>query len=74
MIKGVNETIQNEAKEPKGGFLSILLCIFGANLLGNLLAGKTVKVKIPGQGVIRACEEVIAASRGWGMIRASQDF
>ena len=30
------ETVQNEAKEQKGGFLSVLL---GASLLGNLLTG-----------------------------------
>ena len=42
----------------------MILCIFGASLLGNLLTGKKVKAKIPGQGVIRACERVIAASRG----------
>ena len=64
LIKGGYETIQNEAKKQKGGFLSMLLCIFGACLLGNLLTGKRVKAKIPGQGVIRACEGVIAASQG----------
>ena len=61
LIKGVNETIQNEAKEQKGGFLSMLLYIFDASLLGNLLTGKRVKAKIPGQGEIRACEGVIVA-------------
>ena len=40
MIKGVSETIQIEAKEQKRGFLSILLDTLGANLLGNILAGK----------------------------------
>ena len=39
LIKGVSKTIQNEAKEQKGGFLSILLGTLGASLLGNLLAG-----------------------------------
>ena len=40
LLKGVSETIQNEAKEQKGQFLSMLLRTLGANLLGNMLAGK----------------------------------
>ena len=42
LIKGVSETIQNEAKEQKRGFLSILLGPLGANLLVNMLAGKEI--------------------------------
>ena len=38
--KGVNETITNQAKEQKGGFIAILLSTLGASLLGNLLTGK----------------------------------
>ena len=34
----VSETIQNEAKEHRGGFLSMLLCTLGAGFLGNILA------------------------------------
>ena len=37
LLKGVSETIKNEAKEQKGGFLSYNWCKF---LLGNMLAGK----------------------------------
>ena len=40
LIKLVSETIKNEAKEPKGGFLGILLGTLGASLLKNLLTGK----------------------------------
>ena len=40
LIKGVSETIKNEAKEQKGGFLGMLLHTLGARLLGNLLTGK----------------------------------
>ena len=40
LIKYVIETIQNEAKKQKGGFLSMLLRTLGACLLGNMLAGK----------------------------------
>ena len=36
LIKGVSETIKNEAKEEKGGFLEMLLGILGASLLENL--------------------------------------
>ena len=40
LIKGVSETIKNEAKEEKGGFLKMLLGILGASLLENLWTGK----------------------------------
>ena len=43
MIKGVCETIKDEAKEQKGGLVSMLLAIWDASLLGNLLTGKRVK-------------------------------
>ena len=33
LLKGVTETIKNETKEQKGGFLSILLDTLGASLL-----------------------------------------
>ena len=36
LIKGLSETIKNEAKEQKGGFLEMLLGTLSANLLGNL--------------------------------------
>ena len=65
LIKGVSETIRNEAKAKKGGFLSMLLDTLSASLLGNLLAGK---------GTIRAGKGAIATSRGRGTIRAGQDF
>ena len=38
--KGVTETVQNEVKKEKGGFLSMLLGTLGASLLGNLLTGR----------------------------------
>ena len=37
LLKGVTETVQNEIKEQKGGFLSMLLGTLGASLLGNLV-------------------------------------
>ena len=42
MLKGVTKTIENETKEQKGGFLSILLGTLGACLLGNLLTGNGI--------------------------------
>ena len=40
LIKRVSETIKNEVKEQKGGFLGMLLGNLGTSLLGNLLIGK----------------------------------
>ena len=40
LLKGVTKTNENETKEQKGGFLSMLLGTLGASLLGNLLTGK----------------------------------
>ena len=51
-LKGVIETIQNEAKEQKGGFLSMLLGALCGSLLGNTLAGKGVNRA--GEGTVRA--------------------
>ena len=45
--KGIDKTIQNEAKKQKGVFLVMLLRILGASFLGNFLTGK---------GTIRAGE------------------
>ena len=51
-LKGVTETVQNEVKEQKGGFLSMLLGTLGASLLGNFLTGKGVNRA--DEGVLRA--------------------
>ena len=56
LITGVSETIKNEAKEIKGGFLGILLGPLGAILLGNLLTGK---------GTIRSGEGRISAGENF---------
>ena len=37
LLKGVSKIIENEIKEQRGGFLSMLLGTLGASLLGNLL-------------------------------------
>ena len=40
LLKEVTETVQNEVKQQKGGFLSMLLRTLGASLLVNILVGK----------------------------------
>ena len=64
LLKGVSETIQHEAKEQRGGFLSMLLGTLDASLLGDILS----KV-LSGKGVIRAGEGTITA--GYGSKRPS---
>ena len=62
LLSGVGKTIENEVKEQKGGFLSMLLGTLGASLLGNLLAG--------GKGIMRAGEGIMRA--GKGIMRAGE--
>ena len=64
MWKGVTETVQNEVKEQKGGFLSMLLGTLGATLLRNLLTGWGIKRAGKGQWINRAGEGVLRASYG----------
>ena len=64
LLKGVSETIQNEAKEQRGGFLSMLLGTLGASLLGDILSKG-----LSSKGVIRAGEGAIRA--GYGSKRSS---
>ena len=42
LLKRVSKTTENETKEQRGGFLSMLLGTLGASLLGNLLTGKGI--------------------------------
>ena len=58
LLKGVTKTIEDETKEQKGGFLSMLLRTLGATLLGNLLSGK---------GIVRAGS---GNNKGKGIVRA----
>ena len=64
LLKGVSETIQHEAKEQRGGFLSMLLGTLGASLLGDILSKG-----LSGKGVLRAGEGTIRA--GYGSKRPS---
>ena len=51
LIKGVSETIKNEAKEQTVDFLGIFLGSLGASLLENILASKGIITV--GEGTIR---------------------
>ena len=61
LLKGVTKTIENETKEQKGGFLSMLLGTLGASLLGNLLSG--------GKGIMRMGDGIVCAGEGSGSKR-----
>ena len=52
LLKGVTETVQNEVKERKGGFLSALLATLDASLLGDLLIGKGIHTTGKGKGIV----------------------
>ena len=70
-LKGYTETVKNETKKQKGGFLSMLLGTLGESLLGNLLTGKGV-VRAgygnnKGKGVLRAG---YGNNKGKGVVRA----
>ena len=58
LFKVVIETIKNETKEQKGGFLGTLVGTLGSILLGNVLSGK---------GIVRAGS---GNKKGKGIVRA----
>ena len=69
LLKGITESVRNEIKEQKSGFLSMLLGTLGASLLGNLLTGKGAfharkRVNKKVKGIHRA---------GEGIVRAGED-
>ena len=59
LLKGVSETTQHEAKEQRGGCLSMLLGTLGASFLGDIISKD-----LSGKGVIRAGEGTITAGYG----------
>ena len=67
LSKGVTESVQDEVKEKKGGFLSLLLDTLGASLLGNLLTGKGTHRAGKGKGIHRAAEGIVRAGEGNNM-------
>ena len=69
LLKGIAESVQNEIKEQKDQFLSMLLGTLGASLLGNLLTGKGAfharkRVNRKGKGIHRAGEGITGAGEG----------
>ena len=68
--EGVNETIQNEATEQKGGFLSTLLGTLRASLLGNVLAGKGINRARAGAIAKSVSEEIESKKQSQGIVRA----
>ena len=79
LIKRVSQTIKNEAKKQKRGFLSVLLGTLGASLLETLLACKRLiatsqgsEGNMPQWGTVRVGEGTITADKG--LIREVQGF
>ena len=64
LVEGVTETVQNEVKEQKGRFLSMLLGTVGASLLRNLLTRKGMYKAGKGKGINRAGEGIVRAGYG----------
>ena len=64
LLKGVSQTIQNEAEEQRGGFLSMLLGTLGTSLLADILSKR-----LSGKDVIRFGEGTIRS--GYGSKRSS---
>ena len=58
ILEALENSIENETKEQRGGFLSMLLGTLGASLLGNLLTG--------GKGIMRAGDGIVRAGEGSG--------
>ena len=72
LLKGTTKKVQNEVKEQKEGFLSILLGTLGASLLGNLLIGKGIYRAGKSKGINRAGEGIVRA--GYGNNSSKMDF
>ena len=65
LLKGVSKTMENETKEQRGEFLSMLLGTLGASLLGNLLTG--------GKGIMKAGDGIVRAGEGNTVSKAKGD-
>ena len=60
LIKDITQTIENDTKEQKVGFFSMLLCTLSTSLLGNMLTSK--EVIQTGDGVNRAGQNFSSTS------------
>ena len=72
LLKGVTETVQNELKGQKGGFLSMLLGTLDTSLLGNLLSGWGVNKKGKGAIAKSISKKTKSKSQGRGIIGAGE--
>ena len=72
LLKGVTETVQNEVKEQKGGFLNMLLGTLGASLLGSLFKARGVNRAGKGRKINRAAEGIVRA--GYANRSSKMDF
>ena len=70
LLKGVTETVQNEVKGQKGGFLSMLLGTLDASLLGNILTGTDAIATSQGGVLYRAGKGKGINRAGEGIVRA----
>ena len=64
LLKGITETVQNEVKEQKGEFLSMLLGTLSASLLGNILADKETNRAGKCKGINSVGEGIVTAGNG----------
>ena len=72
LLKGGTESVQNEVKEQKEGFPSMLLGTLGASLLGNLLTVQGINRAGKCRGINRVREGVIRA--GYGRRSSKMNF
>ena len=72
LLERVTETVQNEVKEQKRGFLSMLLGTSGTSLLGNLLTGKGIYRAGKGKEINRAGQGLVRV--GYGKNSSKMDF
>ena len=72
MLKWVTETVQNDVKGQKGGFLGMLLGTLGASLLANILTGHGINRAGKGRGINRAGKGIVRA--GYGSRFSKMDF
>ena len=70
LLKGVTETVQNEIKEQKGGFLviSYITCKF----IRKYLSGQMNKIEEKSRGINRTGEGIVRA--GYGSGSSKMDF
>ena len=73
----MTETVQNQVKEQKGGFLTMLLGTLAASILGDILTGVVAKRKGrgvnragKGNGINRTGKGALATRQGRGILRA----